>query len=303
MNDVTMTVNSESDENWSSRKYLTPGYLGAGGVRIMATEGNTVHLVVWDSGIHYLRSEDAGNSWGPKTRLADVSGAQAMPSIHRSGSKLHLIWQDGRDGSGEPYGWHIYYKRSDDEGNTWSPDVRISSGAAKSFRLSSAVSGSTLHVVWADKRHNTIPDAFSTDGNWEIYYKRSLDGGETWGPDIRLTDVEWVCQRPVIGFAGDTVLVAFIAWEECGRGILDAAFSDIYYIKSTNGGETWGPVVRFTDTPYQSMHPQMVTPEPGIFGIVWEAGRSYDFETEQWKGPVKLLFRRSKDFGGGRTAD
>ncbi len=287
----------EPDQNWGPREHLTSGYLGAGGVRIMATEGDTVHLLVWDSGIHYLRSEDAGKSWGPRTRLADVSGAQAMPSIHRSGSRLHVTWQDGRDSAGEPYAWRIYYKRSDDRGQTWGPDVRISSVEAKSFRLASAVSGSTIHVVWSDKRHNTIPDAYSTDGNWEIYYQRSLDGGETWGPDVRLTNQELVCQRPVIGVVGKTVLVVWIAWEECGRGTRDAAFSDIYYIRSTDGGETWGPVVRFTDTPYQSMHPQVVTPEPGIFGILWEAGRSYDFEAEQWSGPVRLLFRRSTDNG------
>ena len=149
----------EPGQNWGPREHLTSGYLGAGGVRIMATEGDTVHLLVWDSGIHYLRSEDAGKSWGPRTRLADVSGAQAMPSIHRSGSRLHVTWQDGRDSAGELYAWRIYYKRSDDRGQTWGPDVRISSVEAKSFRLASAVSGSTIHVVWSDKRHNTIPDA------------------------------------------------------------------------------------------------------------------------------------------------
>jgi len=112
MTDVTATPAGGPNSNWSPMAHLTSGYLGAGGVRIMATEGNTVHLVVWDSGVHYLRSGDAGESWAPKIRLADVSGAQAMPSIHRSGSRLHIIWQDGRDSAGEPYAWRVYYKRS-----------------------------------------------------------------------------------------------------------------------------------------------------------------------------------------------
>ncbi|GAF74702.1 unnamed protein product, partial [marine sediment metagenome] len=296
MADVTATPRGGTDRRWSPIEHLASGYLGAGGVRVMATEGDTVHLMIWDSGIDYLRSEDAGSSWAPKTLVSDVSGAQAMPSIHRSGPTLHLTWQDGRDSAGEPYAWGIYYKRSDDRGQTWGPDVRISSIEAKSFRHASAVSGSMIHEVWMDKRHNTVPDAFSTDGNWEIYYKRSLDGGETWGPDVRLTNMEsMVCGRPAIGVVGSTVLVAFVAWEECGRGTLDGAFGDIYYIRSTDGGETWGSVVRFTDTTYQSTHPQVVAAEPGTFGIIWEAGRRYDFETKEWSGPVRLLFRRSAD--------
>lgn len=284
------TARDESGQKWSSPKYLTPGWLGAGGVRTIATEGDTVHLLVWDSGLHYVRSEDAGNSWGPKTCLAETSGAQVHPSIHRLGSKLHVTWQDGRNGSGEPYSWRICYKRSEDCGQTWSDDVLVSSAEAESFRHASAVSGSTIHEVWSDKRHNSMPNAFSTDGNWEIYYKRSLDEGQTWGPDIRLTNMEsMVCQRPAIGVVDDTVFVAFIACEERGRGILDMAFGDIYSIQSTDGGATWGPVVRFTDTPYQSMHPQVVAAEPGIFGVIWEAGRSYDFEAGEWRGPAELL--------------
>ena len=297
MDDMIAEVRCEHDENWSARKYLTSGYLGAGGVRIMATEGDTLHLLVWDDGLHYLRSDDAGNSWGPKTCLAEASGAQVHPSIHRVDAKLHVIWQDGRDSSGEPYSWRIYYKCSDDRGRTWGPDVRISSVEAKSFRLSSAVSGSAIHAVWSDKRHNNIADAFSTDGNWEIYYKRSLDRGETWGSDVRLTNNELVCQRPAIAAMGNTVFVVWVAWKECGRGTLDAAFADIYYIRSTDGGDTWGPVIRFTETPFQSTHPQVVATEPGSFGILWETGRSYDFETEQWKGPAKLFFKRSVDHG------
>jgi hypothetical protein len=41
-----------------------------------------------------------------------------------------------------------------------------------------AVSGSSIHLVWRDDR----------DGNQEIYYIRSADGGLTWGADTRLTD-------------------------------------------------------------------------------------------------------------------
>ena len=41
-----------------------------------------------------------------------------------------------------------------------------------------AAAGNVVHVVWTDER----------DGNWEVYYKRSTDGGLHWDPDYRITD-------------------------------------------------------------------------------------------------------------------
>ena len=281
---------------WGPREHLTSGWMGAGGVRTMAADGETLHLVVWDDGVQYLRSEDGGATWQPKRCLATASGAQAHPTIHRSGRRLHVLYQDGRDGDGEPYSWRICYIHSGDGGRTWQPAVRVSSADAMSFRHATAVAGDVIHEVWSDKRHNPDRSVFSTDGNWEIYYKRSADGGRTWGPDVRLTRSELVCQRPAIGVVGDVVLVAYIAWQERGLGALNAATTDVYTIRSADGGDTWGPSVRLTDTPHcQSMHPQVVAPGPGALGLFLETGRCYDFKEKEWTGRSTLLFRRSTD--------
>jgi len=100
--DPTATLDGRPPGRWSPIDHVASGYLGAGGVRAMAASADQIHLMVWDSGIHHLRSDNAGHSWGPKTLLANVHRAQAMPSIHQSGSLLHLTWQDGRDSGDEP---------------------------------------------------------------------------------------------------------------------------------------------------------------------------------------------------------
>ena len=57
----------------------------------------------------------------------------------------------------------------------WQPDQRLTNNPANSYTSYNnakniAISGDTVHVVWQDNR----------DGNDEIYYKRSIDGGLTW---------------------------------------------------------------------------------------------------------------------------
>ena len=68
----------------------------------------------------------------------------------------------------------IYYKRSTDAGTSWGADTRLTNAPYFSESPSIAISGSVLHVVWYDERNNW--------GDYNIYYKRSTDGGLTWDP-------------------------------------------------------------------------------------------------------------------------
>ena len=57
-----------------------------------------------------------------------------------------------------------------------------------SHRPQLAVFGRELHLVGWDNR----------DGNDEIYYKHSADGGRTWGDDVRITNIAVASQLPMI---------------------------------------------------------------------------------------------------------
>ena len=78
----------------------------------------------------------------------------------------------------------------------WQPDLRLTVDAGESKEPVVAVSGSVLHTVWEDKG----------DGNWEIYYKRSADGGYNWGPDTRLTVNSAESRYPYSGLIRVTVI-------------------------------------------------------------------------------------------------
>jgi hypothetical protein len=141
--------------------------------------GLDVHVVWHDRreghpDIYYKQSTDGGVTWSPDVCLTQNSAFKDWPSISASGSNVHMVWEDSRNGSG------VFYKRSTDKGATWSQDTLLPNPSA-SFRPFLALSGGMVHVVWIDDR----------DGNSEIYYKRNPTGnigvGESSGGFYPLT--------------------------------------------------------------------------------------------------------------------
>ena len=82
-----------------------------------------------------------------------------------------------------------------------------------------SVSGSDIDVVWDDNR----------DGNYEIYYKGSKDGGLIWGDDTRLTNNGSTSMHPFISSSGQA---AHVVWNDNRDGNYD-----IYYKRNPTKSE------------------------------------------------------------------
>jgi hypothetical protein len=127
--------------------------------------------------LFFLLTASVSAQWQSEIRLTNDTGICLLPlnnarGIAVSGSVVHVVWCDERDGNRE-----IYYKRSTNSGVNWEPDVRFTNNPFSSYRPCVAVIGPIVHVVWCDNR----------EGAFEIYYIRSTNSGVTWGPETRLT--------------------------------------------------------------------------------------------------------------------
>ena len=97
--------------------------------------------------------------------LSGNIGQSARPSIAASGNNVHVVWDDNTPGNSD-----ILYRRSLDNGITFPNIIKnLSGNAGASINPAIAVSGNNVHVVWHD----------NTPGNFDILYRRSLDGGDT----------------------------------------------------------------------------------------------------------------------------
>ncbi len=183
----------------------------------VSVSGPVVHVVWYDDRdgnweIYYKRSADGGLSWGPETRMTTNTNVSRYPCIAASGSVVHLVWHDDRDGN-----YEIYYKQSTDGGISWGTDTRLTNAAEISMYPNVAVSGPAVHVVWFDMR----------DGNYEIYYKRSTDGGISWESDTRLTDDPAFSFYPSVAVSGNAV---HVVWQDARDGN-----NEIYYKHNPTG--------------------------------------------------------------------
>jgi hypothetical protein len=243
----------------------------------VASSGSVVHVVWYDDRdgnleIYYKRSTDTGVSWGTDLRLTNNTAYSYRPSVAVSGSFVHVVWYDYRDGI---YNGEIYYKRSTDGGVSWGADTRLTNNTAESKYPSIVVSGSFVHVVWYDSR----------DGNTDIYYKHSTDAGVSWGADTRLTNNSASSYFPSVAVSGSFV---YVVWNDYRDGN-----DEIYYKRSTDAGVSWGTDTRLTYNTSGSEYPS-VTVSGSIVHVVWSDYRDGNYE---------IYYKRSTDAGVSWGAD
>jgi hypothetical protein len=212
--------------------------------------------------IYYKRSADGGITWDFDARLTSNSAVSYLPSVSASGSVVHVVWYDNRDGNDE-----IYYKRSADGGITWGSDARLTSDPSVSGYPSVSVSGSVVHVVWRDYR----------DGNFEIYYKRSTDGGVSWGSDTRLTSNSAVSDLPSVSVSGSVV---HLVWRDDRDGN-----QEIYYKRSIDGGISWSSDTRLTSNSSVKLY-SSVSVSDSVVHVAWTDTRDGNYEIYYKRNPT-----------------
>ena len=213
--------------------------------------------------------------WEPTVRLTNDPGNSSISDnnarcIAANGNTVHIVWYDDRDGNKE-----IYYKNSIDCGLTWGLDRRLTNDIANSIFPSIALSDSFIHVVWTDDR----------DGNKEIYYKRSTDGGFSWEPDIRLTYDNALSDFPSIAvFESDLHVV----WRDNRDGN-----DEIYYKHSSDNGLSWGLDLRLTNNDAESLGPSVSVSGPFVH-VTWRDARD---------GSLEIYYKRSTNGGNDWETD
>ncbi len=240
-----------------------PGYQGGQSSMAIGSDG-VIYLAYsgWGGSttgtdVFFTKSSN-GRTWTVPLRVNDDSGgtAQTEPTLTLDPSNnVYIAWTDGRSGNND-----VYFSKSTTGGASFSPNVRVNidvttNGQTEPSIAVDPVNPHLIHAVWTDTR---------TPANGpDIYYINSTDGGLSFNPpSVRVNTDATAAEQgaPAIAVAPDRSVN--VVWRDPSNG---AKGPDIYYVKSTNLGGTWGTVVivnRDTGNPARSSSPGRTAPSP-----------------------------------------
>jgi BNR repeat-like domain len=226
----------------------------------------------------YVRvSRNGGITWRPEKRLSTKQSGYRV-SIAAVGSTVHVVWMDFRAGI-----WDIYYRRSVDNGRTWDAEKRLVPGKSKNGTTVGAerpgieVSGNSVFVTWMDGRDGE-PSCYTLPECSQVYFKRSLDGGNTWEPDVRLTHEPTYSARPVVTSIANKVFIAY-DHSQANDG------NDAYLLESDDGGSSWRSPQRISYSASAS-HTTTLAADPFLFLAYMDV-----------RNPGNISFRMSNNSG------
>lgn len=171
----------------------------------------------------------------------------ARGAIDRNNGNLYVVWEQVSN-AGQPVS--ILMMRSTDGGDTWSePTVVNDVEPPRKFtymeffpEVSVAPNG-RVDIAWYDARNDPTvePDEEMGGNNFhDVYYTYSTDEGQTWAPNVRITDR--LIDRRIGPFdTGDiqgtlgvasTDQGAYIAWDDSRNGSPETQSQDIYFTRA-----------------------------------------------------------------------
>jgi hypothetical protein len=215
------------------------------------------------SRILFSRSTDFGATWARPVKVSDMSGdcidsdntvEGAVPAVGPNG-EIYLAWSG-------PLG--ILFDKSTDGGVTFGKDRFVAaqpggwdfevSGIYRANGLpitacdvSSSKYRGNIYVAWSDQRQG--------ENNADIFFIKSTDGGQNWGPVKRINDDSAARQQFFVWMTVDQITgnIYFVFYD---RRNTTGDATDVYVAKSTDGGESF---VNF------KISDSVFTPTAGIF--------------------------------------
>ncbi len=264
----------------------------------------------WLDRIVVQKSTDGGVTWNdgvgvglnpPRDQDKEWLAVDLTDSPYRN--NIYMAWTEfDKYGSLDPAdSTRILFARSRDQGQSWSAPVRVSDRGGDCVDSDSTVEGAAPAVGPNGEVY------LSWSGPLGIMFDRSLDGGKTFGKDVFVTDQPggWDFSVPGIYRCNGMPITLcdisdspyrgtiYIVWSDQRNGEDD---TDVFLVKSVDGGNTWSAVKRVNDDPpgRQQFFPwATVDPQTGVLYVVFYDRRNTDGDA------TEVYLARSED--GGET--
>jgi hypothetical protein len=235
--DIALQITNSSTSSSSSRSHTSPSSPSSEQIQ--------------DYEIFFKTSHDNGATWSNDTQLTDDSTDDLSPSIIQLiNGTIMLVWQSNRLGNHD-----IFYMTTN--GTSWSDPKQLTTDSEqdKGPHITQTKDG-RIWVVWASRR----------TGDYEIFYK--IYDGSSWSNDTRLTYSNTTSDStPSILQTIDGTIWVF--WTSSTT----TSDNDIYYMYSSDNGNTWSEPIQFTTDTNEDMWPAITQTRDTKIWVVWTSNR------------------------------
>ena len=131
--------------------------------------------------------------------LTNNSEDSVYGQVSSSNNNTYVVWQESVPGNIDR-NYEIFFKKSSDDGNSFGERIQVSDNIGFSEHPQMASESNNVYVVWAD----------DTNVNKQIYFKKSNNGGNSFGEQMLLSDSNSNAFNQEISSFGDNVYVVWL---------------------------------------------------------------------------------------------
>jgi hypothetical protein len=216
-----------------------------------STDGKIVHVTWQDTpgngDIFYARSTDGGVTFEAPRNLSNTPELSNDHQLLAEGSNVYVVWVDYTTTSGG----EIYFKKSSNNGETFSNTINLSAGIGQSFQASRdpdmAAHGSNVAVTWA-----AYPDRAATRAG-EIIVRESHNSGGTFDKHSNASQTPRTdSKEPQVAYIPESSDEIYVAFLDTGGPTRVNTATGTYNVLATerdDGGRPFSPLVNLSDRP------------------------------------------------------
>ena len=257
-----LMISQDDDTLWGFLPHLALD--GSGNIYVAYT---VVNDNTSNKDIFFTKSTDEGLSFSTPIIVNDSIEVAAQRNcaitVDSAGQNVYIVWEDWRN---PQYHKDIYLARSTDGGLSFLSAVRVNDDdSAQQWHpvIACDNSGQNVYVAWDDRR-DTLHD-------WDIYFSRSIDYGQTFGPNYVISDTATTGSTyqytPSMYYKNGII---YLVWTDLRD------YSDVYFAKSIDGGISFGQNVKVTDSLSESgANPSIATDDSANVYVVWQDTRDF----------------------------
>jgi hypothetical protein len=240
--------------------------------------GDLIAFLSTDNGFLQSVSRDKGLTWSPlKSKFA--FDRPAAP-IFLAGRLCGVItWEKIANGG------QFYFHARKEEGWAEPSPIRDTNWGNFSYPTFAADSFGNVYCVWQDWR----------EGNPDIYFSSSGDGGKTWGVNVRIDDDQAGQEQTECRLLATSKGTLYAFWAD-NRD--PETLFDIYCSSSHDGGKNWNPGVKVNaDTTHTfQTFPFAVVDDHGTLYAVWS-----DYRDKGTSGDILPTIYFARSANGGKS--